>query len=182
MSPNDVSPYECSGTPSPQLNLPLWHNVPGLIHPLSLGIIQYVLVCEKWQGCINAGTLCFRDVSSRGPGVLEHSYRDTLFRDVLSPHHSFHATVKDYLYVGRQTKKFPPFILLQTEHMKYKIKPESSWRPRSHAQTPGRWTGTDRAQCSALLTSRTRNKSNWCLCARSKQDSDFSLKWRVFAD
>jgi len=32
-SRNLVSPYECSGTPGPQMNRPLWHNVPELIHP-----------------------------------------------------------------------------------------------------------------------------------------------------
>jgi len=55
---------------------------------LSLCIIQYVLVGAKWQGCINAGTVCFRDDSSRGPGVSEHSYVDTSFRDLPSPHRS----------------------------------------------------------------------------------------------
>jgi len=40
----------------------------------------------KWQWCINSGTLCFRDNSSRGPGVSEHSYKDTSVRDVPSPH------------------------------------------------------------------------------------------------
>jgi len=32
MSRNNVSSYECSGTPVPQINRPLWHNVPWLIH------------------------------------------------------------------------------------------------------------------------------------------------------
>jgi len=32
-SRNDVSPYECSGTPVPPTIRPLWHNVPVLIHP-----------------------------------------------------------------------------------------------------------------------------------------------------
>jgi len=31
-SRNDVSPYECSGTPGPQIIRPVWHNFPGLIH------------------------------------------------------------------------------------------------------------------------------------------------------
>jgi len=47
-------------------------------------IMHYALhmVDAKWQGCINAGTWCFRDNSSRGPGVPEQSYVDTSFGDV----------------------------------------------------------------------------------------------------
>jgi len=84
-SQNDVYPYQCSGTPGPQINRPLWPNVPGLIH-LCHYAFQKVLVGAKWQECINAGTLCFQDNSSRGPGVPEHSQGDTSFRDVPSPH------------------------------------------------------------------------------------------------
>ena len=32
--------------------------------------------------------MCFQEDSSRGPGVPEHSYGDTSFRDVPSPHRS----------------------------------------------------------------------------------------------
>jgi hypothetical protein len=32
-SRNDVSLCICSGTPSPQINRPWWHNVPALMHP-----------------------------------------------------------------------------------------------------------------------------------------------------
>ena len=57
---------------------------------LSLCIIQYFYVGVKWLGCINAGTMCFRDDSSGGSGVLENSYWDTSFRDVPSPHHPYY--------------------------------------------------------------------------------------------
>ena len=42
--------------------------------------------------CRDIVTLCFRDDSSRGPGVPENSYKDTSFQDVLSPHLSKCAT------------------------------------------------------------------------------------------
>ena len=41
---------------------------------------------RKIIATINTGTLCFQDNSSRGPRVPEHSYRDTSFQDVPSPH------------------------------------------------------------------------------------------------
>ena len=37
---------------------------------LELCIMQYILVGAKWQGCINAGKLCFRDDLSRGPRIF----------------------------------------------------------------------------------------------------------------
>jgi len=41
---------------------------------------------EVWmQGSIIAGTLCFRDHSFWGPGVLENLHGDTSFQDFLSP-------------------------------------------------------------------------------------------------
>ena len=42
---------------------------------------------SKWQGCINPGTLCHKGQLIWGSLVPEHSYRDTSFWDVPSPHH-----------------------------------------------------------------------------------------------
>jgi len=69
-SRNDVSPYECSGTPGPQINRPLWHNVPGLMHPY-----QYALYTSFWlvqndgnismQGHCVSGTIHIGNQGSR---------------------------------------------------------------------------------------------------------------------
>jgi len=88
-SRKDVSPYEFSETPSPQINRPGKHNVPGMIHPSHyMPDTIHKLWC-KWQGCINAGTSCFWDCSFWGPGVPETLFGDTTFRDVPSPHQIF---------------------------------------------------------------------------------------------
>jgi len=47
-------------------------------------VIMHNTIRFGW--CKIAGTLCFRDNSSRGPGVPENSCWDTSFRDVPSPH------------------------------------------------------------------------------------------------
>ena len=44
-------------------------------------------------------TLCFQDDSSREPGVPEHSYGDTSFRDVPS-HHLIYAGPVEETYDG----------------------------------------------------------------------------------
>jgi len=54
-SRNDVSPYKCSGTPGPQINRPMWRNVPGSIHPC-----HYAL-CTTFRLVKND-----RDISMRG--------------------------------------------------------------------------------------------------------------------
>jgi len=66
---------------------------------LTLCTIQYVLVGAKWRGCIDAGTLCFQENSSRGTGFPELSYGDNSFRDVPSPHQFFFAKVTSSIYV-----------------------------------------------------------------------------------
>jgi len=58
-SGNDVSPYECSGTPGPQNNRPLWHTVPGLIRPCHNALYNTFRLVQN-----------YRDVSMRGHCVL----------------------------------------------------------------------------------------------------------------
>jgi len=67
------------------------------------------LICtymwSKWQGCINPGTLCHKGRIIWGLGVPEHSYRDTLFRDVPSPHRQFIVRGKQYLLQQQRVKE-----------------------------------------------------------------------------
>jgi len=85
--PKHCVPVQMFLDPWSQNQLSIVTQCPWIYSSLSLCIIQYVLFGANWQGCINAGTLCFRDDSSREPRVPEHSHGDTLFRDVPSPHH-----------------------------------------------------------------------------------------------
>jgi len=57
-----------------------WY-IPAILH-----LNRYIFYNELCQGCINAGTLCHQGRLMWGQGVPEHSYGDTLFRDVPSPH------------------------------------------------------------------------------------------------
>jgi len=75
--PNDVSPYKCSGTPGPQLNRPLWHNVPGLIH-----LCHYALYNTFWlvhndrdvsmQGHCVSGTIHLGDQGTQNIRMRTH--------------------------------------------------------------------------------------------------------------
>jgi len=81
----DVSPYKFSGTPGP---LVPQTQCPCIDTSLSFCINLYVYILRnaKWQGCINAGTLCHQGRLIWGQGVQENSYWDTSVRDVSSPH------------------------------------------------------------------------------------------------
>jgi len=62
-SRNDVSPYEFSGTPkgrpSPKINRPGTHNVPGMIHHCHYMHDTKQICDARCLWCIKAGTLCF---------------------------------------------------------------------------------------------------------------------------
>jgi len=65
-SRNDMSPYECSGTPGPQINCPWWHNVPALIHPCHYASTNTYRLMQKdrdvsMQGFSVSGTIHLGD-------------------------------------------------------------------------------------------------------------------------
>jgi len=79
--------------------------------------MPYVLVGGKWQGCINEGTLHFRDDSSRGPGVPEHSYVDTFGHLHLVI--DFRSSAKGVLILKKNVSRwFASFVLLQPFFLK----------------------------------------------------------------
>ena len=69
-SRNYVSPYECSGTPGPQINRPLWHNVPGLKHPCHYSLYNTFRLVQNdrdlsIQGHRVSGTIHLGDQGSK---------------------------------------------------------------------------------------------------------------------
>jgi len=69
-SRNDMSPYECSGTPGPQIIRPLWHNVPVLIHLSPYPLYNtFRLAQNDWdvsmQGHCASGTIHLGDQGSQ---------------------------------------------------------------------------------------------------------------------
>jgi len=97
-SRNDVSPYECSGTPGPQINRTLWHNIPGLTHPCYFDHI-YVLYHAyndrdvSIQGHCVSGTIDLGDQGSQNIrtgthrfGTSRHPTIFQLFPEYTVPH------------------------------------------------------------------------------------------------
>jgi len=83
---NDVSPYECSGTPGPQINRPWWHNVPALIHPCHYALCNTYRLMQNGRDISMHGHCVSGTLHLGGPGIPENSYGDTSFRDVPSHH------------------------------------------------------------------------------------------------
>jgi len=68
-SRNEVSPCECSRTPGPQINRPLWYNVPALIYPCNYAFCNTFIRVQNardvsMQGQCVSGTIHFWDQGS----------------------------------------------------------------------------------------------------------------------
>jgi len=86
MSPNNVSPYECSWTPGPRINRPLWHNFPGLIYPCHFALYKTFRLVQNdrdvsIQGHCVSGTIHLGDQGS------QNIHRVHIILGLSSPHH-----------------------------------------------------------------------------------------------
>ena len=88
-SRNDVSPYECSGTPGPQINRPLSTMSLDWYIPVILITYMYCIIHIH----VMSGTYQSRDIVFPGrlhnlgdQGSQKNLFRDTSFRDIQSPH------------------------------------------------------------------------------------------------
>jgi len=85
-SRDDVSPYECSETPGPQIIRPLRHKVPGLIHPCHYAL-YHTLRLVRNDGDVSVQGHCVSGtIHLGGQWVPRLTHGDTSFRDVPSSH------------------------------------------------------------------------------------------------
>jgi len=78
-SGNNVSLFKCSGTPGPQINCSLWHNVPGLIHPCHCTWYNTFRLVKNdrdvsMQGHCVSGTIRLGDQRSQNNRRRTHSF------------------------------------------------------------------------------------------------------------
>jgi len=83
--PKQCCPYECSGTPGLQINRPLWHNVPWLIHPCHFVLYNtFRLMKNDWdvsmQGHCVSGTIHLGDQGSQNICTGQGTHRFGTFR------------------------------------------------------------------------------------------------------
>jgi hypothetical protein len=79
-SRNDVSPYDCSCTFGPQINRPLWHNVPRLIFPCHYALYNTFRLVQNdrevsMQGHCVSGTIHLGDQGSQNIRSGTHRFR-----------------------------------------------------------------------------------------------------------
>jgi len=78
-SRNDVCTYECSWTPRPHMNRPLWHNVPGLMHPRHYALSNTFWLVQNgrnvsMQGRCFSGTIHLGDQGSQNIRTGTHRF------------------------------------------------------------------------------------------------------------
>jgi len=93
-SRNDVSLYEFSGTPGPQINRPIWHNIPGLIHPrhfASYNTFRLVQIDRdvSMQGHCVSGTIHLGDEGSQNIWTGTHRFRPSRHPTIQACHNTF---------------------------------------------------------------------------------------------
>jgi len=75
---NDVSSFECSGTPGPQINRPLRHNVPGLIHPCHYALYNTFRLVQNDRDVTMQGYCVSRTMHLRDQRWYSQSHKDIL--------------------------------------------------------------------------------------------------------
>ena len=78
-SRNNVSSCECSGTPCRRINRPLWHNVPGLVHPCHYALYKTFWLVQigrdiSMQGHCVSGTIHLGDQGSQNIHTGTHRF------------------------------------------------------------------------------------------------------------